>query len=1128
MANKFLVQGIYDTEISNVMGSPEKWKDVLALAGQLYRYEFDNIILVYAQRPHATLIADYDTWKKVDRYVKRGSKGIAIFPSRALNPRMRYVFDISDTGGKNVKLTWSLEGNGLNDYLDYLEKNGQISDYDHSDRKQQLNLLKDFTESRISVIIEEEFGEKMTELMQLSGSVIKEFSEKREGLQQFDMEGLVKTSILYAVGTRCGFDLSMQEQDFGQIGNITDEEMIYRLGSLVCDVSCSVLREFNHNIRTIERERRNAYGRTNDLQRSGRDSVSGDPVAGESGRGTEGTGQVRKNGNEVSEGERAGQVQDPHAIRETGTEDERSGRGSEYASGSVDGELSEKAQAARSEFDHGNVEVERTGEDGGGGSSPSPDRAEIPLEEDEELNRELDELNSLGKTEEVSQYVQASFFDADYGLELSPSLPMHTVKKSGNTFEYNGQKYTYIAPKKEPVVPEEYVKQTVLRGTGFVEGKTRVCKIFETEIDAATRAKLIKKEYGQGGAGWPLDGYGLHGYDTFHGQGIRFQWRDAEGEKEGYVSWKNIENTIAALILTGEYQPDQKRLVEQSFDEGQEVEEVIEGTYREIEEEELDDYAIPDEPDGYARNRLTEDELVTIAEYGDEIEAEYDIDETPHPIPLSVETDHNKKLNYHYNLWELEKGGAKTRYQWNVDAIRLLKQIESEGRLATAVEQKILSKYVGWGGLSQAFYENNTGWEKEYKELKSILTEEEYTDARATVNNAFYTAPEVAMCINQALVKFGFRGGNVLEPSMGIGNFFGCIPTPMQKSNLYGVEIDSISGRIAKQLYQNAKISITGFENTDYPDNFFDVVIGNVPFGDYKLHDPKYNKYNFRIHDYFLAKSLDVVRPGGMVAVITTKGTLDKSNPAIRKYLAERAELVGAIRLPNTAFKDNAGTEVTADILFLQKRERKVEIEPEWVHLGYTDNGIAVNSYFVEHPEMILGRMEYDTRIFGRDSRYTVCVNDDENFNLYEAVTQAVSHIEAQMTDFESVLEEEEHDEEVIPADPDVRNFTYTFFDGKLYFRENSVMARKSVSQTAEERIRRLDEIRQITRELINIQLEGSTEEEIADKQRLLNEKYDQFVKQYGYITGKANRTAFRDDSDYPLLCSLEEVNEEV
>ena len=349
----------------------------------------------------------------------------------------------------------------------------------------------------------------------------------------------------------------------------------------------------------------------------------------------------------------------------------------------------------------------------------------------------------------------------------------------------------------------------------------------------------------------------------------------------------------------------------------------------------------------------------------------------------------------------------------------------------------------------------------------------------------------------------------------------------MQRSKLYWVELDSISGRIAKQLYQNANISITGFENTTYPDNFFDVVVGNVPFGDYKVFDPKYNKYNFRIHDYFLAKALDQVRPGGMVAVITTKGTLDKANPTIRKYLAERAELVGAIRLPNTAFKDNAGTEVTADILFLQKRERKIDIEPDLVHLGVTENGIAVNSYFAEHPEMMLGSMEYDTRIYGQDSRYTVCVNNDENFNMYETLNKAIGNIKAQMTDFERVADEAEQTEEVIPADPDVRNYTYTFFEGKLYYRENSEMVKKEVSQTAEERIRSLDEIRQITRELIDIQMDGCSEEELSDKQRLLNVKYDDFAKQYGAITSKANRIAFRDDSDYPLLCSLEEVNED-
>lgn len=358
-------------------------------------------------------------------------------------------------------------------------------------------------------------------------------------------------------------------------------------------------------------------------------------------------------------------------------------------------------------------------------------------------------------------------------------------------------------------------------------------------------------------------------------------------------------------------------------------------------------------------------------------------------------------------------------------------------------------------------------------------------------------------------------------------DFFGSMPAPMQRSKLYGVELDSISGRIAKQLYQNANISITGFENTTYPDNFFDVVVGNVPFGDYKVFDPKYNKYNFRIHDYFLAKALDQVRPGGMVAVITTKGTLDKANPTIRKYMAERAELVGAIRLPNTAFKDNAGTEVTADILFLQKRERKIDIEPDLVHLGVTENGIAVNSYFAEHPEMMLGSMEYDTRIYGQDSRYTVCVNNDENFNMYEALNKAIGNIKAQMTDFERVADEAEQMEEVIPADPDVRNYTYTFYEGKLYYRENSEMVRKEVSQTAEERIRSLDEIRQITRELIDIQMDGCSEEELSDNQRLLNVKYDAFIKQYGAITSKANRIAFRDDSDYPLLCSLEEVNED-
>ncbi len=1371
MGVDYQARQIYDMQIRDVTTSADKWKSILRLAGNLYRFEFDNILLIYAQRPHATLVADYDTWKKVDRYVMRGSKGIAIFPSRALNPHLRYVFDIKDTGGRARNLTWDLKGNTLKELVDFLGFKGEASPTDATDRETLFSVIKDFTKKEIGVIMKEEFDEQMNELLQLTGSGITEYVQgesagqpKRQGLP--DMEELVERSILYTVGTRCGFDLSDEEQDFSQIVKFSDEEMVYRLGSLVCDVSCSVLRGINSNLKDMEQQKKlSAEGRTQydrdgiNVHRSGRTALSEHSDAGRADKGITEAGQIRKDGDEVFRGHGTSEIQDAAPIREAGREDAGSGSGSERPVGEADESVLSEAQAERPVIHHGDVEDKGAGEDAGRGSSAQSGSNAFPLEnasevslEDEELNRELSELDSFGKTE-AGEYHQASFFDAEYGLapqkkQTSDYAEKAMAKLAKDQEEAKAGKYNYLNPKKELVVPTEYVKQVLLRGSGFENGRTRICEIFHTEIDAGTRAQRIKKEYGQGGAGWPIDGYGLHGYDSFHGQGLRFQWRDEEGEHEGYVSWKNIEKEIGVLIMTGEYQPEKPRFEDIAMDGIREDDDAIDGEYEEIEAvssvDGIDDFAIPDEPESYnsslsdieklnrAYNEgrpLTdeeaaiEDRLATMAEYGPEMEmeAEYYADyeeeleaevvDAPEgemaepkdrselqfitPIDYAkrieemdadlrtaleilvsecscytpfkpflmdivaseylfmpnkldflsdvvlngkeersayanneyglisytlkpyefevnfknrkgervVETvgyrelyevlsymvktpyycgvdhreqyekvmrgdaeshnpiyqlfldkeaeikanreatreraiangwevvdggrDEQKKINFHYNLVEVPKGGAKTRFKWNVDAIELLKKIESEGRLATEEEQKILSNYVGWGGLAQAFDERNASWEKEYATLKELLTEDEYAAARASVNNAFYTSPEIAMCINSALVQFGFRGGNVLEPSMGVGNFFGSMPTPMQRSNLYGVELDSISGRIAKQLYQNANISITGFEKTNYPDNFFDVVVGNVPFGDYKVYDPKYNKYNFRIHDYFIAKALDQVRPGGIVAVITTKGTLDKSNPTIRKYIAERAELVGAVRLPNTAFKDNAGTEVTSDILFLQKRERKMEIEPDWVHLGYTENGIAVNSYFVEHPEMMLGHMEYDTRIYGQDSRYTVCVNDDENFNMYAELNKAIRNISAQMTDFERLTEEEEVSTDVIPADPDVRNFTYTFFEGKLYYRENSQMIRQDVSANAEERIRQLDEIRNLTRELIDIQMEGCSEEALKSKQELLNAKYDKFVERYGYITGKSNKMAFRDDSDYPLLCSLEEVNED-
>ncbi|MDE5700793.1 MAG: DEAD/DEAH box helicase family protein [Lachnospiraceae bacterium] len=512
--------------------------------------------------------------------------------------------------------------------------------------------------------------------------------------------------------------------------------------------------------------------------------------------------------------------------------------------------------------------------------------------------------------------------------------------------------------------------------------------------------------------------------------------------------------------------------------------------------------------------------------------AESESPDSMHIEPLPPENQPSGE-NFHFDGSDIKKSslpkggkaGQKTRYQWNVEAVRLLKKIEYEERPATPKEQKILARYVGWGGIPQAFDGKNENWQKEYAELKELLSDGEYSDARDSVNTAFYTDPAITGAIHAALKQFGFNGGSILEPAMGTGNFFGSLPGEFSDSRLYGVEKDSISGRIAKLLYPKAEISICGFEEKQYPDNFFDVAVGNVPFGDYSLHDKRYAKHKFRIHDYFFAKTLDKVRPGGIAALVTSKGTLDKANPAVRKYLAERAELLGAIRLPNTAFRDSAGTDVTSDILFFQKREKKTVIEPDWVYLGYIDDGIPVNSYFVQHPEMMLGTMEYDSRMFGNGSKYTSCVNHDESFDLKTALEKAVENLEGRITDVIGLVDGEEKTADIIDASPDVKNYTHTFVDGKLYYRENSVMYRKEVPAAMEERIRQLDEIRNVTRQLIFIQTKGCSMEDLKFQQGILNQKYDAYVEEYGPLTGQGSMRAFRDDADYPLLCSLEIVD---
>ena len=490
------------------------------------------------------------------------------------------------------------------------------------------------------------------------------------------------------------------------------------------------------------------------------------------------------------------------------------------------------------------------------------------------------------------------------------------------------------------------------------------------------------------------------------------------------------------------------------------------------------------------------------------------------PSVLYPEINNDYRTNFHIDTDELGAGTPLERYYNNINAIRLLKKLNSEHRLATPTEQVILSQYVGWGGLPQFFEQSNS----HYNELKDLLTDSEYTSARESTLTAFYTPPTVISAVYKVLENMNFKNGNLLEPSCGIGNFIGMLPITMHDSKIYGVELDTISAGIAQQLYQKSSIAAQGFENVNIPDSFFDGVVGNVPFGDFKVVDKKYDKHNFLIHDYFFAKSLDKLRPGGVMALITSKGTMDKENSSVRKYIAQRAELLGAIRLPNDTFKSSAGTEVVSDILFLQKRDRLIDIEPDWVHLDTNENGIRMNSYFVQNPEMVLGEMK---TVSGRFGQQVTCEPYTDS-NLADLLSDAIANIHGEISDYENDVATDELEEDMsIPADASVKNFSYSVVNDKLYFRENSRMIPVTVSATAESRIKGLIIIRDCTRNLIELQADDYPEEDIKAAQELLNAKYDNFTDKYGLINSRANKSAFSDDSSFALVSALEILGDE-
>lgn len=736
---------------------------------------------------------------------------------------------------------------------------------------------------------------------------------------------------------------------------------------------------------------------------------------------------------------------------------------------------------------------------------------------------------------------------------------------------------------------QEIIDAVLANGSGFSEGKMRIYEQFEKSLSAKENADFLKNEYGWGGSYPVIIGAGID--ESHDGKGITITKGIGKEKPHITLSWSQVEKRIGELIRMDRYlNPKEKEHYPQWLESQEERRAKIEETKRnreilsnappeqEVEptEKEPEEAEMPQDVEykyhlgdkvyiGASEYEIlsVDDERVMLYDYDmplfnkefsrtefdrkvrenpmnehlivKEEPAEERNDKEPEPVvPAWEQKKKVKGFDLHpdvpmpdrhtFNLREneVETVGKKERFRRNIMAIQLLKKCQEENRFATPEEQIVLSKYVGWGGLSEAFDENNPAWATEYLELSSVLAPEEYASARESTLTAFYTPPEVITAIYKAMEQMGFKEGNLLEPSCGIGNFIGMLPDAMQDSKIYGVELDTISAGIAQQLYQKTTIAAQGFEETNLPDSFFDGVVGNVPFGDFKVSDKRYDKHKFLIHDYFFAKSLDKLRPGGVMALVTSKGTMDKENSAVRKYIAQRAELLGAIRLSNNTFKGNAGTEVVSDILILQKRDRLIDIEPDWVHLDTDENGIKMNSYFVQHPEMILGEMKMVSGRFGMEA---TCV-PYENADLAAQLDEAVANIHGEITEYEAEEELEEEDNS-IPADPTVRNFSYTVVDDKIYYRENSRMTPVEVSATAENRIKGMIAIRNSVRTLIELQTEDYPDSEIKAEQERLNRLYDTFSGKYGLINSRANASAFSQDSSFSLLSALEIIGED-
>lgn len=851
---------------------------------------------------------------------------------------------------------------------------------------------------------------------------------------------------------------------FNDLPLFTDYYHAIILGTACIKHAGLLLRQIESSVKQMEHEQKIEQRRQqhdNQVRRTRRPEIS------ESGSNRAAIRQrpveIRDDLQKVSGGDTTGQVRHSGVLAEADGSVPQEGSRSEPVRNDHTEPATQKEPAAANGGHHGNDSVQQLASKNGGGN-----RSE---------RRDLSEIDIQTASKE------AAFLYSDDNADTLNGEPAYNAFISEDEFR------------------DIYLFSALVRLSD--ESRQAISNFYQTNPSAKDAIAFLKHHYGIYGGTINFEN-GKSGFFDFDGKGLRISVKLSEGDYSRSVSWTMIQKEIRDLVADGRFlsktparRPEQLSLFGELSSAPQ-----VERQPDEAVESLLKEQAVP------------------------EPSLSVDSDSLPKQNIKQQKLSNESLINFHYPDMSEVTGGQKTHYKLNVEAIRLLKQIKTENRLATPEEQLILSKYVGWGGIPQAFDKSNANWQKEYQELKELLTPEEYEAARASTLTAFYTPPAVINAIHTALQNFGFTGGNILEPSCGTGRFFGYLPPDIeQKSRLFGVELDSLTGRIAKQLYPKANIQIKGFEKVAFPDDFFDVAIGNVPFGEFKVPDKRYEKHNFLIHDYFFARSLDKVRPGGLIIYVTSKGTMDKSNNAVRKYIAQRAELIGAVRLPNTMMKAEANTQVTADIIFLKKRERMVDVEPEWVNLTYIDDGVPINAYYADHPEMLLGKMVFDDSMYGSAKDTSLIPREGSDWR--EELPKVISLIQAEYSVPEFDLEENESTV-TIPADPNVKNFSYTVAeDGKLYYRENSQMTQKNFPDMRERRIRGMIEIRDATREVIRVQSNDCPDEAVHEAQAKLNQLYDAYVKKYGYLNSPGNRIAFSADSDYPLLCSLENIDED-